>query len=86
MPLREGVALSPSRVHATWLRKLFWNGDPQILRKPPQTDSDFLHAYDACAKYFERLLPADAVAFVDAVTFSPEAVERVSRPGARATD
>ncbi|XP_072559088.1 NBAS subunit of NRZ tethering complex isoform X2 [Paramormyrops kingsleyae] len=78
LPLREGVALSPSRVHATWLRKLFWNGDPQVLRKPPQTDSDFLHAYDACAKYFERLLPADAVAFVDAVTFSPEAVERLS--------
>ncbi|XP_048858218.1 NBAS subunit of NRZ tethering complex isoform X2 [Brienomyrus brachyistius] len=78
LPLREGVAVSPSRVHATWLRKLFWNGDPQVLRKPPQTDSDFLHAYDACAKYFERLLPVDAVAFVDGVTFSPEAVERLS--------
>uniref|UniRef100_A0A8C9VPQ5 NBAS subunit of NRZ tethering complex n=1 Tax=Scleropages formosus TaxID=113540 RepID=A0A8C9VPQ5_SCLFO len=75
---KAGVALSPSRVHGAWLHKLFWKGDPQVLKKPPQTGADFLHAYDACAKYFDRLTPADATAFVDAVTFSPEAVEQLT--------
>ncbi|KAJ8270630.1 hypothetical protein GJAV_G00117350 [Gymnothorax javanicus] len=75
LPLGHHGALSSSAVHAAWLQKLFWNGDAQVLKKRPQSDQEFLHAYDACAKYLDRLYPADAVSFVDAVTFSPEATE-----------
>lgn len=70
--------VSASSVHATWLRKLFWEGDPQLLKRPPQSDQDYLHAYDTCAKYLDRLTPADAVQFLDAITFSAEAVKHVS--------
>lgn len=73
-----GATLSSSSVHAVWLQKLFWKGDPQLLKRPPQNDNDFLHAYDTCAKYLDRLLPVDAVHFLDSITFSPEAAEQLS--------
>ncbi|XP_028823791.1 NBAS subunit of NRZ tethering complex isoform X2 [Denticeps clupeoides] len=78
IPLGSGGTLTPSAVHAAWLKKLFWSGDPQVLKKTPKTDQEFLHAFDTCAKYLDRLLPADAVSFVDSVTFSPEAANQLS--------
>ncbi|XP_052380578.1 NBAS subunit of NRZ tethering complex isoform X2 [Oncorhynchus keta] len=78
LPRPGGGVVSASAVHATWLRKLFWRGDPQVLKRPPQTEQDYLHAYDTCAKYFDRLLPADAVHFLDDITFSPPAVNQLS--------
>lgn len=78
VPGGSGTSVSASSVHAIWLRKLFWEGDPQLLKRPPQCDQDYLHAYDTCAKYLERLTPADAVHFLDAITFSAEAVKHVS--------
>ncbi|KAG5277190.1 hypothetical protein AALO_G00114610 [Alosa alosa] len=73
-----GGGLGPSAVHGAWLRKLFWHGDVQLLRKPPQTDGEFLHAYDTCAKYLDRLVPADTVAFLDFITFSAQAANQLS--------
>nr|XP_033504549.1 neuroblastoma-amplified sequence [Epinephelus lanceolatus] len=73
-----GATVSPSAVHAVWLQKLFWKGDPQLLKRPPQSDQDFLHAYDTCGKYLDRLVPADAVRFLDSITFSPDAAEHLS--------
>ncbi|KAI4801676.1 hypothetical protein KUCAC02_019554 [Chaenocephalus aceratus] len=73
-----GATLSPSAVHAVWLQKLFWKGDPQLLKRPPQSDQEYLHAYDTCSKYLDRLVPADAVHFLDSITFSPDAAERLS--------
>nr|XP_061784995.1 NBAS subunit of NRZ tethering complex-like isoform X2 [Nerophis lumbriciformis] len=72
------ATLSPSAVHATWLQKMFWKGDAQLLKKPPQSDQDYLHAYDTCAKYLDRLLPADAVHLLDNITFSTQAVKQLS--------
>uniref|UniRef100_A0A673JYD9 Neuroblastoma-amplified sequence N-terminal domain-containing protein n=1 Tax=Sinocyclocheilus rhinocerous TaxID=307959 RepID=A0A673JYD9_9TELE len=78
IPQKGGEALASSAVHATWLHKLFWEGDQHVLKKAPQSDHDFLHAYDTCAKYFDRLLPVDSVNFLDAITFSPEAANKLS--------
>ncbi|XP_005160753.1 NBAS subunit of NRZ tethering complex isoform X1 [Danio rerio] len=78
IPQKGGEALTSSAVHSTWLHKLFWEGDQHVLKKAPQTDQDFLHAYDTCAKYFDRLLPVDFVNFLDAITFSPEAANKLS--------
>lgn len=72
------ATVSASAVHATWLQKLFWKGDPQLLKRPPQGDPDYMHAYDTCAKYLDRLAPADAVRFLDDITFSPDAAKHVS--------
>ncbi|XP_039637337.1 neuroblastoma-amplified sequence isoform X1 [Perca fluviatilis] len=73
-----GKTVSPSAVHAVWLQKLFWKGDPQLLKRPPQSDPDYLHAYDTCSKYLDRLVLADAVHFLDSITFSPDAAEHLS--------
>lgn len=78
IPQKGGEPLTSSAVHATWLHKLFWKGDQHVLKKAPQSDHDFLHAYDTCAKYFDRLLPVDCVSFLDAVTFSPDKANKVS--------
>ncbi|XP_078131426.1 NBAS subunit of NRZ tethering complex [Sander vitreus] len=73
-----GKTVSPSAVHAIWLQKLFWKGDPQLLKRPPQSDPDYLHAYDTCSKYLDRLVLADTVHFLDSITFSPDAAEHLS--------
>ncbi|XP_063079339.1 NBAS subunit of NRZ tethering complex [Engraulis encrasicolus] len=78
IPLASGGNLTPSAVHLAWLRRLFWQGDPQVLKKAPSTDSEFLHAYDTCAKYLDRLVPNDAVSFLDFITFSPQAANKLS--------
>uniref|UniRef100_G3PAX7 NBAS subunit of NRZ tethering complex n=1 Tax=Gasterosteus aculeatus aculeatus TaxID=481459 RepID=G3PAX7_GASAC len=77
VPGGGGATVSPSAVHAAWLQKLFWKGDPHLLKRAPQNEQDYLHAYDTCAKYLDRLVPADAVDFLDNVTFSPDAAEQV---------
>lgn len=78
LPGGGGATVSPSAVHAIWLQKMFWKGDVQLLKRPPQSDQDYLHAYDTCAKYLDRLVPADAANFLDRITFSPDAVKHVS--------
>ncbi|KAM6906602.1 NBAS subunit of NRZ tethering complex isoform 2-T2 [Lycodopsis pacificus] len=78
VPGGGGATVSPSAVHAVWLQKLFWKGDPQLLKRPPQSDQEYLHAYDTCGKYLDRLVPADAVHFLDTITFSPDAAEHLS--------
>lgn len=78
VPGGGGATVSPSAVHAAWLQKLFWKGDPQLLKRPPDSDQEYLHAYDTCAKYLDRLVPSDAVHFLDSITFSPDAAKHVS--------
>ncbi|KAM9354661.1 LOW QUALITY PROTEIN: NBAS subunit of NRZ tethering complex [Pholidichthys leucotaenia] len=78
LPGGGGATVSSSAVHAVWLQKLFWKGDPQLLKRPPQSDQDYLHAYDACAKFLDRLVPADAVHFLDSITFSTDAAKNLS--------
>uniref|UniRef100_A0A3P9P6K2 NBAS subunit of NRZ tethering complex n=1 Tax=Poecilia reticulata TaxID=8081 RepID=A0A3P9P6K2_POERE len=80
LPLPGGgkATVSASAVHAVWLQKLFWKGDPQLLKRPPHSDQDYLHAYDTCAKYLDRLVPSDAIRFLDSITFSPDAAKNLS--------
>ncbi|XP_063298217.1 NBAS subunit of NRZ tethering complex [Pelobates fuscus] len=77
IPEIDGSLLSSSSIHATWLKKLFWNGDPQLLKKVPQS-ADWSHAYDTCRKYFERLSPDDLITFADEITFSSQAVNKLT--------
>ncbi|XP_061316824.1 NBAS subunit of NRZ tethering complex isoform X3 [Pezoporus flaviventris] len=77
MPKKDGSMLSPSSVYAVWLQKLFWNGDHHLIKKIPETMDEWLHAYDTCSKYFDRLNPDDIVAFIDEITFSSKAVTKL---------
>uniref|UniRef100_A0A8C6WSM4 NBAS subunit of NRZ tethering complex n=1 Tax=Neogobius melanostomus TaxID=47308 RepID=A0A8C6WSM4_9GOBI len=75
MPGGDGKAVSPSAVHAIWLKKLFWRGDPQLLKRLPQNDQDFLHAYDTCAKHLDRLVPSDALS----ISARSEVIKRATK-------
>ncbi|XP_037986197.1 neuroblastoma-amplified sequence isoform X3 [Motacilla alba alba] len=77
IPKKDGSMLSPSSVYAVWLQKLFWNGDHHLIKKIPETMDEWLHAYDMCSKYFDRLDPDDIATFIDEITFSSKAVTKL---------
>lgn len=77
IPEKDGRMLSPSSLYTVWLQKLFWIGDPQLIKQVPQSSTEWLHAYDVCLKYFDRLCPDDLITVLDAITFSPKAVSKV---------
>uniref|UniRef100_A0A8C2Y1J4 Sec39 domain-containing protein n=1 Tax=Capra hircus TaxID=9925 RepID=A0A8C2Y1J4_CAPHI len=79
IPGKDGRMLSPSSLYTIWLQKLFWTGDPHLVKQVPASPQEWLHAYDVCMKYFDRLLPGDLITVVDAVTFSPKAVTKVTK-------
>ncbi|KAM9201405.1 NBAS subunit of NRZ tethering complex [Dugong dugon] len=78
IPEKDGRMLSPSSLYAIWLQKLFWTGDPHLIKKIPESLPEWHHAYDVCLKYFDRLHPGDLITVVDAITFSPKAVTKLS--------
>uniref|UniRef100_A0A8D2E262 NBAS subunit of NRZ tethering complex n=1 Tax=Sciurus vulgaris TaxID=55149 RepID=A0A8D2E262_SCIVU len=78
IPEKDGRMLSPSSLYTVWLQKLFWTGDPHLIKQVPESSPEWLHAYDVCMKYFDRLHPVDLIAVVDAITFSPKAVAKLS--------
>ncbi|XP_072794287.1 NBAS subunit of NRZ tethering complex [Vicugna pacos] len=78
IPEKDGRMLSPSSLYTIWLQKLFWTGDPHLIKQVPASCPEWLQAFDVCAKYFDRLRPGDLITVVDAVTFSPKAVTKLS--------
>lgn len=78
IPDRDGRMLSPSSLYATWLQKLFWKGDPHLMKQAPGSSPEWLRAFEVCVKYFDRLHPGDLTSVLDAVTFSPAAVTKVT--------
>ncbi|XP_035176436.1 neuroblastoma-amplified sequence isoform X2 [Oxyura jamaicensis] len=78
IPKKDGSMLSPSSLYAVWLQKLFWNGDNHLIKKIPETMDEWLHAYDVCSKYFDRLDPDDIITFIDESTFSSKAVTKLT--------
>lgn len=78
IPAKDGRMLSPSSLYTIWLQKLFWTGDPHLIKQAPEASPEWLRAYDVCTKYFDRLHPSDLITAVDAITFSPKAVTKVT--------
>ncbi|KAF2982203.1 hypothetical protein EK904_002627 [Melospiza melodia maxima] len=77
IPKKDGSMLSPSSVYTVWLQKLFWNGDHHLIKKIPETMEEWLHAYEMCSKYFDRLDPDGIATFLDEITFSSKAVTKL---------
>ncbi|XP_013359802.1 PREDICTED: neuroblastoma-amplified sequence isoform X2 [Chinchilla lanigera] len=78
IPERDRGTLSPSSLYTVWLQKLFWTGDPHLIKQVPKSSPEWLRSYDVCVRYFDRLHPRDLITVLDAVTFSPEAVAKLS--------
>lgn len=79
IPGQDGRMLSPSSLYTLWLQKLFWTGDPQLIKEAPASPPEWLRAFEVCTKYLDRLHPGDLVTVLDAMTFSPEAVTKVTK-------
>lgn len=79
IPAKDGRMLSPSALYTVWLQKLFWTGDPHLARPAPESSSVWLRACEVCLRYFDRLHPGDLITVVDAITFSPSAVTKVTK-------
>ncbi|XP_063110384.1 NBAS subunit of NRZ tethering complex isoform X3 [Cavia porcellus] len=77
IPEKDGGTLSPSSLYTVWLQKLFWMGDPHLVQQVPESSLEWLHAYDVCARYFDRLHRRDLITVLDAITFSPQAVAKL---------
>ncbi|XP_032285991.1 neuroblastoma-amplified sequence isoform X1 [Phoca vitulina] len=78
IPAKDGRMLSSSSLYTIWLQKLFWTGDPHLIKHVPESSPEWLHAYEVCMKYFDRLPPGDLITVVDAITFSAKAVTKLS--------
>ncbi|XP_072498758.1 NBAS subunit of NRZ tethering complex [Notamacropus eugenii] len=78
IPEPDGSMLSPSSLYTVWLQKLFWRGDPQLIKKAPESIPEWLCTYDVCARYFDRLHPGDLLTVLDAMTFSPKALTKLT--------
>ncbi|XP_016080231.1 PREDICTED: neuroblastoma-amplified sequence [Miniopterus natalensis] len=78
IPDKDGRALSPSSLYTIWLQKLFWTGDPHLIKQAPGSSPEWLRAFEVCGKYFDRLHPGDLITVLDAITFSPKAVTKLS--------
>ncbi|EHB07797.1 Neuroblastoma-amplified sequence, partial [Heterocephalus glaber] len=78
IPKKDRGMLSASSLYTLWLQKLFWTGDPHRLKQVPASPPEWLRAFDACVKYFDRLHPGDLITVLDALTFSAEAVTKLS--------
>ena len=46
-----------------------------IMIYAPQTD--WIHRYELCGEYLQKLLAEDVVKFIDAITFVPSSIEEV---------
>ncbi|XP_036290535.1 neuroblastoma-amplified sequence isoform X3 [Pipistrellus kuhlii] len=77
IPGKDGRMLSPSSLYTLWLQKLFWTGDPQLIKEAPTSPPEWLRAFEVCSKYLDRLHPGDLITVLDAITFSPEAVTKL---------
>uniref|UniRef100_A0A663MT49 NBAS subunit of NRZ tethering complex n=1 Tax=Athene cunicularia TaxID=194338 RepID=A0A663MT49_ATHCN len=77
IPKKDGSMLSPSSIYAVWLQKLFWNGDHHLIKKIPESMDEWLHAYDMCLKYFDRLDPDDILPVEARIELTKKAVKAV---------
>ncbi|XP_013421684.1 neuroblastoma-amplified sequence [Lingula anatina] len=77
IPNQAGGYLQPSVVFCAWAIKLFWEGD-QNTKKLPESKAEWLHRYESCSQYLEKMSPEDAIEFICGITFVETAVEQLS--------
>ncbi|KAM5262785.1 NBAS subunit of NRZ tethering complex [Ctenodactylus gundi] len=78
IPEKDGRMLCPSSLYTVWLQRLFWTGDPYLIKQVPMSLPEWLRSYDVCMRYFDRLHPGDLISLLDAITFSPQAATTLS--------
>ncbi|XP_076465960.1 NBAS subunit of NRZ tethering complex-like isoform X2 [Babylonia areolata] len=69
IPDKKGGFLHPSSLYCGWAIRVFWEGD-KPGKAPPQNAAAWIHRYETCGEFIQRLLPPDFVTFITAITCS----------------
>ncbi|XP_046551537.1 LOW QUALITY PROTEIN: neuroblastoma-amplified sequence-like [Haliotis rubra] len=70
IPDGSGGFLHSSVVYSAWAVTNFWKSDQ--TRKQPDTPSGWIHRYESCGEFLQKLLPQDIVNFIDSIAFSSD--------------
>ncbi|KAK7477823.1 hypothetical protein BaRGS_00030901 [Batillaria attramentaria] len=65
----KGGFLHPSSLYCGWAVRVFWEGD-KPGKAPPQNAAAWIHRYELCGEYIQKLLPDDFVTFIRTITCS----------------
>ncbi|KAL4228277.1 hypothetical protein ACF0H5_013708 [Mactra antiquata] len=67
IPDGSGGFMDPSVIYCTWAVKYFWNGDG---KKQPDSSAGWVHRYEACSEYIQKLQAENIIDFLQSVLFN----------------
>ncbi|XP_071535636.1 NBAS subunit of NRZ tethering complex-like [Panulirus ornatus] len=67
VPCKEGAGIEPSTVFCAWAQKYFFDVSKG---KKPKTSSDWIHRYESCGEYMQKMNPSDILKFVNQLILS----------------
>ncbi|KAG7161625.1 Neuroblastoma-amplified sequence-like 2, partial [Homarus americanus] len=74
VPCKEGAGIEPSTVYCAWAQKYFFDSPSD---KKPKTSSDWIHRYESCGDYIQKMNPSDVVKFVNQLVLSDVGSQKV---------
>lgn len=74
VPCREGAGIEQSTVYCAWAQKFFFDS---AGNKKPKTSSDWIHRYEACREYMQKMNADDVLKFVSQLVLSGEGCQLV---------
>ncbi|XP_025077701.1 neuroblastoma-amplified sequence-like [Pomacea canaliculata] len=69
IPDKKGGFLHPSALYCGWAIRVFWEGD-KPAKSAPQNSAAWVHRYEQCGEYLQKLLPDDFYTFTVAIVCS----------------
>lgn len=69
IPNHEGSAVEPSTVYCAWAQKFFFRTPSE---KKPKTSTDWVHRYEACGEYVQKMNNDDVIKFVKLLVLSEQ--------------
>ncbi|CAE1234400.1 NBAS [Acanthosepion pharaonis] len=76
IPDQKGGYFHSGIVFAMWAAKMFWNAE---INQPKLTgDSCWLHQYDDCWEFTQKMFPADLLMFIESIVFVSTSREKLS--------
>ncbi|KAK7075570.1 hypothetical protein SK128_017560 [Halocaridina rubra] len=74
VPCKEGDGIEQSTVYCAWAQKYFFNPPSD---KKPRTSSDWIHRYELCGEYMQKMNAEDVLKFVSQLVLSGEGSQSV---------
>lgn len=72
---QNGEKIKPSTILCAWAQKYFFEGNAENKK---ELFSDWLNRYEACSEYFQQFTASDVLEFVNKITFSTLALDKLS--------